>query len=51
MLWELIPNPDFETGEMFSEYQLKLQAASPFKTTMVLGYTNGCHGYFATQAE
>ena len=38
-------------GEMFSEYQLKLQAASPFKTTMVLGYTNGCHGYFATKAE
>ena len=32
-------------GEMFSEYQLKLQASSPFATTIVLGYTNGCHGY------
>ena len=39
-------------GEMFSEYQLSIDRASPFeKSTIVLGYTNGCIGYVPTENE
>ena len=39
-------------GEMFSEYQLSIDRASPFeKTTIVVGYTNGCIGYVPTENE
>lgn len=37
---------------MFSEYQLSIDRASPFeKTTIVVGYTNGCIGYVPTENE
>ena len=38
-------------GEMFSEYQLKLQQFSPYPRTISIGYANGCHGYFPTAQE
>jgi hypothetical protein len=38
-------------GEMFSEYQLKLQNFSPYPRTISIGYANGCHGYFPTASE
>ena len=34
--------------EPFVEYQLFLQKKSPFKHTMVMGYTNGCADYIPT---
>ncbi len=34
--------------EMFVEYQLFLQQQSPFRHTMVFGYTNGCEDYVPT---
>lgn len=36
------------TGEMFAEYQLWLDKASPFKHTFTLSYTNGYAGYIGT---
>ena len=38
-------------GEMFAEYQLWLDKASPFKNTFTLGYTNGYAGYIGTAAD
>ena len=35
-------------GEVFVEYQLNIDAASPFRQTIVLAYTNGNIGYFPT---
>ncbi|MCX6872703.1 MAG: hypothetical protein NTW21_02695 [Verrucomicrobia bacterium] len=35
-------------GEMFAEYQLWLDQASPFKHTFALSYTNGYAGYIGT---
>lgn len=37
-------------GEMFVDYQLTLDAQSPFVRTFALGYTNGCIGYVPTAA-
>ena len=37
-------------GEVFVEYQLNLDAASPFAHTIVLGYTNGVQCYLPTEA-
>ncbi len=39
------------SGEMFSEYQLWFDEASPFEHTMVGAYTNNFGGYIATDAE
>ena len=38
-------------GEVFVEYQLNIEAASPFAHTTVLGVTNGCPCYIPTAAE
>ena len=35
-------------GEMFVDYQLEMDRASPFKKTFTLGYSNGCIGYVPT---
>ena len=35
-------------GEMFVDYQLFLDDASPFDRTIALGYANGCIGYVPT---
>ena len=37
-------------GEVFVDYQLNLEAASPFERTIVLGYTNGVECYVPTAA-
>ncbi len=37
-------------GEMFVDYQLALDQASPFARTFTLGYSNGCIGYVPTAA-
>ena len=34
--------------EPFAAYQLQGEANSPFKQTLVLGYTGGCENYLAT---
>ena len=39
------------TGEMFAEYQLWLDEASPFKHTFVFSHTNGLTGYIATRKD
>jgi neutral ceramidase len=39
------------SGEMFCEYQLWFDQASPFEHTMVGAYTNNFGGYIATDAE
>ena len=39
------------TGEMFAEYQLWLDQASPFKHTFFFIHTNGCTGYVATKKD
>jgi hypothetical protein len=36
------------THELFVEYQLYLQARSPFRNTIVLAYTNGSASYIPT---
>ena len=36
------------TGEMFAEYQLFAEEASPFRHTFVFSHTNGITGYVAT---
>ncbi|MBD3374803.1 hypothetical protein GF406_07210 [candidate division KSB1 bacterium] len=36
------------THEVFVEYQLAIELASPFKYTMVLAYSNGCASYVPT---
>ena len=38
-------------GEMFAEYQLFADETSPFKHTLVFGYTNGNSGYIATKKD
>ena len=38
-------------GEMFAEYQLFADDISPFKHTLVFGYTNGNSGYIATKKD
>jgi len=38
------------SGEVFIEYALNIRKASPFKETLVLGYTNGCIGYVPTES-
>ncbi len=38
-------------GEVFVEYQLNIDARSPFDETMVFGVTNGCPSYIPTAAE
>ena len=38
-------------GEMFAEYQLFADEISPFKHTLVFGYTNGNSGYIATKKD
>jgi len=35
-------------GELFVEAQLAIKGASPFPSTLVAGYTNGCVGYLPT---
>jgi hypothetical protein len=37
-------------GEVFFEYAQQIEAASPFRHTMVLAYHNGCIGYVPTAA-
>ncbi len=39
------------TGEMFAEYQLFVDEASPFKHTFVFSHTNGITGYVATRKD
>ena len=36
---------------MFAEYQLFADEISPFKHTLVFGYTNGNSGYIATKKD
>jgi hypothetical protein len=36
------------THELFVDYQLYIQAQSPFKNTLVFAYTNGCASYIPT---
>ena len=38
-------------AEPFSEFALHLSKASPFKTTITVGYANGCLAYLPTHAE
>ncbi|MFH1569467.1 MAG: hypothetical protein ABIL09_15835 [Gemmatimonadota bacterium] len=38
-------------GEIFSRYQLDLEATSPLQPTAVVGYANGCIGYVPTADE
>ena len=38
-------------GEVFVQYELQTEEASPFAHTIVLGYTNGCIGYVPTTAD
>ena len=35
-------------GEMFVDYQLEMDQASPFRKTFTLAYSNGCIGYVPT---
>ncbi len=35
-------------GEVFAEIGCRIEDASPFRQTIVLAYTNGCHGYVPT---
>jgi neutral ceramidase len=37
--------------EMFAEYQLLADKASPFQHTLVFAYTNGCESYVATEKD
>jgi len=37
--------------EVVAEYQLWIEARSPFRSTMVLAYTNGCETYVPTDAD
>jgi len=39
------------TGEMFAEYQLFIDEASPFKHTFLFNHVNGLSSYIATQAD
>jgi len=39
------------THEVFAEYQLWVDRNSPFRRTMVLGYTNGCESYIPTDKD
>jgi len=39
------------TGEMFAEYQLWVDEASPFKHTFVFNHVNGLSSYIATKAD
>lgn len=36
------------SGEVFLEFALQIAAGSPFRHTLVLGYSNGCVGYVCT---
>jgi neutral ceramidase len=38
-------------GEIFCEYELRVDAESPFDRTMTFGYTNGIGGYIADDAS
>lgn len=37
-------------GEVFADIGNRIEAASPFRQTTALAYTNGCHGYVPTAA-
>ena len=39
------------THELFADYQLWADNASPFKYNMTLAYTNGCESYIPTDAD
>jgi len=39
------------TGEMFAEYQLFVDEASPFEYTFVFNHVNGLSSYIATKAD
>ena len=39
------------THEVFAEYQLWTHQVSPFRHTMVLGYTNGCESYIPCERD
>ncbi len=39
------------TGEMFAEYQLFADKASPFRSTFTFSHTNGITGYVATKQD
>ncbi len=39
------------TGELFAEYQLWVDEASPFARTFVFNHVNGISGYIATKAD
>jgi hypothetical protein len=39
------------THELFTDYQLWADNASPFKYNMTLAYTNGCESYIPTDAD
>ena len=45
--WCLVAMPH----EMLSAYEFWADEQAPFKSTMVLGYTNGCESYVATDAD
>ncbi|UCC69234.1 MAG: neutral/alkaline non-lysosomal ceramidase N-terminal domain-containing protein [Armatimonadota bacterium] len=36
------------SGEVFLEFARRIEAGSPFRHTLVLGYSNGCTGYVPT---
>ena len=42
--WCLVAMPH----EMFCQYELWVDEAAPFRSTMTFGYTNGCQSYVAT---
>lgn len=39
------------THELFADYQLWADSASPFKYNMILAYTNGCESYIPTDTD
>jgi len=39
------------THELFADYQLWVDSASPFKYNMTLAYTNGCESYIPTDTD
>jgi hypothetical protein len=45
--WCLLAMPH----EVFAEYQLWVEQASPFRHNMVVAYTNGCESYIPTDRD